>query len=34
MTFSPLVVWHDIECGRYTADLALWRALNAPNERI
>jgi SAM-dependent methyltransferase len=29
MTFSPLVVWHDIECGRYTADLALWRALAA-----
>jgi SAM-dependent methyltransferase len=27
MTFSPLVVWHDIECGGYTADLALWREL-------
>lgn len=21
------VIWHDLECGRYTADLALWRAL-------
>lgn len=21
------VVWHDLECGPYTADLALWRAL-------
>jgi SAM-dependent methyltransferase len=27
--FSPLVVWHDVECGRYTADLALWRELAA-----
>jgi SAM-dependent methyltransferase len=30
--FSPLVVWHDVECGRYTADLALWREL-AERER-
>jgi len=30
--FSPLVVWHDVECGRYAADLALWRAL-AAHER-
>jgi SAM-dependent methyltransferase len=29
MTFSPLVVWHDIECGRYDADLPLWRELAA-----
>jgi SAM-dependent methyltransferase len=21
------VIWHDLECGSYTADLALWRAL-------
>jgi SAM-dependent methyltransferase len=28
-TFSPLVVWHDVECGRYTADLPLWRELAA-----
>ena len=21
------VIWHDVECGRYTADLALWREL-------
>jgi SAM-dependent methyltransferase len=27
MTFSPLVVWHDVECGGYTADLPLWREL-------
>jgi SAM-dependent methyltransferase len=26
-TFSPLVVWHDVECGGYTADLPLWREL-------
>jgi SAM-dependent methyltransferase len=26
-TFSPLVVWHDVECGSYTADLPLWRDL-------
>jgi SAM-dependent methyltransferase len=25
--FSPLVVWHDVECGRYSADLALWGEL-------
>lgn len=30
--FSPLVVWHDVECGRYTADLGLWREL-AERER-
>jgi SAM-dependent methyltransferase len=29
MTFSPLVVWHDVECGRYLADLPLWRELAA-----
>lgn len=23
------VLWHDLECGRYTADLALWRELAA-----
>jgi SAM-dependent methyltransferase len=28
-TFSPLVVWHDVECGGYRADLPLWRALAA-----
>jgi SAM-dependent methyltransferase len=28
-TFSPLVVWHDVECGGYRADLALWRELAA-----
>ena len=29
MTFSPLVVWHDVECGRYVADLPLWQELAA-----
>ncbi len=29
MSFSPLVVWHDVECGRYAADLDLWRELAA-----
>jgi SAM-dependent methyltransferase len=24
---SPKVVWHDLECGSYRADLPLWRAL-------
>jgi SAM-dependent methyltransferase len=28
-TFSPLVVWHDVECGGYGADLPLWRELAA-----
>jgi SAM-dependent methyltransferase len=26
-TFSPLVVWHDVECGSYGADLPLWLEL-------
>jgi SAM-dependent methyltransferase len=26
---SPLVVWHDVECGFYRADLALWHELAA-----
>jgi len=25
--FSPLVAWHDVECGGYRADLPLWREL-------
>jgi len=29
MSWSPLVVWHDVECGRYDADLPLWRELAA-----
>jgi SAM-dependent methyltransferase len=28
-TFSPLVVWHDVECGGYRADLPLWHELAA-----
>ena len=24
---EPLVIWHDVECGSYTADLPLWREL-------
>jgi SAM-dependent methyltransferase len=26
---NPHVVWHDVECGRYAADLALWQELAA-----
>jgi SAM-dependent methyltransferase len=26
---ATAVIWHDIECGSYTEDLALWRALAA-----
>lgn len=26
---DPEVIWHDAECGRYTADLPLWRELAA-----
>ena len=29
MSWSSLVVWHDVECGRYDADLPLWRELAA-----
>jgi len=31
-TFSPFVVWHDVECGGYRADLSLWHEL-AASER-
>lgn len=27
MTTSEAVIWHDVECGRYAADLPLWRGL-------
>jgi SAM-dependent methyltransferase len=27
VTVSAHVVWHDVECGRYDADLVLWREL-------
>ena len=26
---STTVIWHDIECGTYAEDLALWRSLAA-----
>jgi len=26
---DPAVIWHDLECGRYAADLPLWRELAA-----
>jgi SAM-dependent methyltransferase len=29
MTPSAGVIWHDVECGAYTADIAFWRALAA-----
>ena len=28
-SLAPLVVWHDVECGGYEADLPLWRELAA-----
>ena len=31
-TMSASSVWHDLECGRYTADLACWRALAAEHR--
>jgi SAM-dependent methyltransferase len=27
MSAPPSVIWHDVECGSYDADLSLWRAL-------
>jgi SAM-dependent methyltransferase len=27
MTASPTAIWHDVECGGYTADLPLWEEL-------
>jgi SAM-dependent methyltransferase len=29
MTPEPQVIWHDLECGSYDEDLALWRAIAA-----
>jgi SAM-dependent methyltransferase len=29
VSFDPAVVWHDVECGSYEADLPLWRDLAA-----
>lgn len=29
-TLSEPVIWHDVECGAYTADLPLWRELAGP----
>ncbi|HET6509288.1 MAG TPA: class I SAM-dependent methyltransferase [Baekduia sp.] len=29
MSVAAAVVWHDVECGSYTEDLALWRELAA-----
>ncbi len=36
MVVSPasVVVWHDLECGSYTADLPLWRELAAPQQEV
>ena len=27
MSAAEEVLWHEVECGRYTADLALWSEL-------
>ena len=32
MTIPELAVWHDIECGRYEADLPLWKELAKASE--
>jgi len=29
-----LAVWHDVECGRYEADLPLWKELSQNAERV
>jgi len=29
-----VVIWHDVECGRYTADLALWLELAEDAEHV
>jgi SAM-dependent methyltransferase len=29
-----LAVWHDVECGRYEADLPLWKELEQEAERV
>jgi SAM-dependent methyltransferase len=33
MTLPELAAWHDVECGRYEADLPLWMELAAAAER-
>ena len=32
MSPSANVIWHDVECGRYEADIPLWRALAAEQD--
>ena len=32
MTIPELAAWHDIECGRYEADLPLWKELATAAE--
>ena len=32
MTIPELAAWHDIECGRYEADLPLWKELAKASE--
>ena len=32
-TLSEPVIWHDVECGAYTADLPLWRELAGPEPK-
>ena len=33
MSVSAAVMWHDVECGGYDADLRLWRELAARARR-
>ena len=31
---SPAAIWHDVECGSYDADLALWEELTRPGDTV
>jgi SAM-dependent methyltransferase len=31
---TEAVIWHDLECGSYTADLQLWESLSAPDAAV
>jgi cyclopropane fatty-acyl-phospholipid synthase-like methyltransferase len=31
---SPAAIWHDVECGSYGADLALWEELTQPGDTV
>lgn len=34
LSAADAVIWHDLECGFYSADLALWREISGPADTV